>query len=88
MNSVGSNVNVYKIPGFNTLGVSLIRIDFVPGGQCHKPPHTHPRATEILVLLEGTLVVGFLSNKDNNRLYSKVLYPGNVFVFPIGICLK
>ncbi|KAF3533469.1 hypothetical protein DY000_02043813 [Brassica cretica] len=87
MNRVGSNVtnvNVDRIPGLNTLGVSLVRIDFTPGGQ--NPPHTHPRATEILVLVEGTLLVGFVtSNQDNNRLFSKVLYPGDVFVFPIGM---
>ncbi|CAN6926766.1 unnamed protein product [Brassica oleracea] len=87
MNRVGSNVtnvNVDRIPGLNTLGVSLVRIDFAPGGQ--NPPHTHPRATEILVLVEGTLLVGFVtSNQDNNRLFSKVLYPGDVFVFPIGM---
>ncbi|XP_019058904.1 PREDICTED: germin-like protein subfamily 1 member 7 [Tarenaya hassleriana] len=70
--------------GLNTLGVSLVRIDFAPGGQ--NPPHTHPRATEILVLVEGTLLVGFVSsNQDKNRLFSKVLYPGDVFVFPIGM---
>ncbi|CAH8259516.1 unnamed protein product [Arabidopsis lyrata] len=87
INRVGSNVtnaNVDKIPGLNTLGVSLVRIDFAPGGQ--NPPHTHPRATEILVVVEGTLLVGFVtSNQDNNRLFSKVLYPGDVFVFPIGM---
>ncbi|KAG5399135.1 hypothetical protein IGI04_020949 [Brassica rapa subsp. trilocularis] len=36
INRVGSNVtnvNVDKIPGLNTLEVSLVRIDFAPGGQ-------------------------------------------------------
>ncbi|CAE6075173.1 unnamed protein product [Arabidopsis arenosa] len=87
INRAGSNVtnvNVDKIPGLNTLRVSLVRIDFTPGGQ--NPPHTHPRATEILVVVEGTLLVGFVtSNQDNNRLFSKVLYPGDVFVFSIGM---
>jgi quercetin dioxygenase-like cupin family protein len=53
---VGSNVtlvNVMKIRGLNTLGISLARIDYAPLGQ--NPPHTHPRATEILTVLEGTL---------------------------------
>ncbi|CAB4289286.1 unnamed protein product [Prunus armeniaca] len=50
------------------------------------PPHTHPRATEILVVLEGTLYVGFVtSNGDGNRLFTKVLNKGDVFVFPIGL---
>ncbi|GMN75698.1 hypothetical protein TIFTF001_056341, partial [Ficus carica] len=71
-NQIGSNVttvNVDKIDGLNTLGVSLVRIDFAPYGQ--NPPHTHPRATEILVVVEGTLHVGFVtSNQDGNRLFT------------------
>ncbi|XP_013615807.1 PREDICTED: germin-like protein subfamily 1 member 11, partial [Brassica oleracea var. oleracea] len=48
-NVVGSNVtavNVNNLPGLNTLGISLVRIDYGVNGQ--NPPHTHPRATEIL----------------------------------------
>ncbi|XVF42398.1 hypothetical protein PTKIN_Ptkin01aG0359100 [Pterospermum kingtungense] len=82
-NQLGSNVtlvDVQKIPGLNTLGISLARIDFAPYGLV--PPHTHPRATEILVVVEGTLYVGFVTS--DNRLFTKVLYPGDVFVFPIS----
>ncbi|OAY44195.1 germin-like protein subfamily 1 member 13 [Manihot esculenta] len=85
-NRVGSNVtlvNVDKIPGLNTLGISLARLDFAPNGGLN-PPHTHPRATEILVVVEGTLYVGFVTSNPN-RLFTKVLYPGDVFVFPIGL---
>ncbi|PON39706.1 Germin [Parasponia andersonii] len=88
-NKVGSNVttvNVDKIPGLNTLGISLVRIDYAPYGQ--NPPHTHPRGTEILVVAEGTLYVGFVTSnqKDGkNRLFTKVLNKGDVFVFPIGM---
>uniref|UniRef100_A0A0D9YSG3 Cupin type-1 domain-containing protein n=1 Tax=Oryza glumipatula TaxID=40148 RepID=A0A0D9YSG3_9ORYZ len=55
-NKQGSNVttvNVAQIPGLNTMGVSLVRIDYAPNGL--NPPHTHPRATEILTVLEGYL---------------------------------
>ena len=85
-NRVGSNVttvNVDAIPGLNTLGISLVRIDYAPYGQ--NPPHTHPRATEILTVLEGTLLVGFVTSNPQNRLISKVLNKGDVFVFPIGL---
>ncbi|XP_034228039.1 germin-like protein subfamily 1 member 7 isoform X2 [Prunus dulcis] len=86
-NPVGSNVtavNVDNLEGLNTLGISLARIDFAPNGL--NPPHTHPRATEILLVLEGTLYVGFVtSNGDGNRLFTKVLNKGDVFVFPIGL---
>ncbi|XP_044491795.1 germin-like protein subfamily 1 member 17 [Mangifera indica] len=85
-NPVGSNVTaviVDQIPGLNTLGISAARIDFAPYGQ--NPPHTHPRGTEILVVLEGTLLVGFVTSNPNNTLISKVLNKGDVFVFPIGL---
>ena len=85
-NQVGSNVttvNVDKIKGLNTLGISIVRIDYEPYGE--NPPHTHPRATEILTVLEGTLYVGFVTSNPENRLISKVLYKGDVFVFPIGL---
>ncbi|KAJ9128980.1 hypothetical protein P3X46_034266 [Hevea brasiliensis] len=85
-NQVGSNVtllNVDKIRGLNTLGISIARIDFAPYGGLN-PPHIHPRATEILVVLEGTLYVGFVTSNPN-RLITKVLNAGDVFVFPIGL---
>ncbi|KAL7003061.1 hypothetical protein U1Q18_004219 [Sarracenia purpurea var. burkii] len=85
-NPLGSNVtavNVVQIPGLNTLGISGARIDFAPYGL--NPPHTHPRATEILVVLEGSLYVGFVTSNPENNLFTKVLYPGDVFVFPVGL---
>ncbi|RVW53199.1 Germin-like protein subfamily 1 member 13 [Vitis vinifera] len=85
-NPVASNVttvNVEQIKGLNTLGISMVRIDYEPYGQ--NPPHTHPRATEILTVLEGTLYVGFVTSNTENRLISKVLNKGDVFVFPIGL---
>ncbi|CAN1233671.1 Germin-like protein subfamily 1 member 13 [Linum perenne] len=86
-NQVGSNVtllNVDQIPGLNTLGISLARLDYAPNGGLN-PPHIHPRGTEILVVIQGTLYVGFVTSNPDNRLISKVLYPGDVFVFPIGL---
>ncbi|XP_059438724.1 germin-like protein subfamily 1 member 13 [Corylus avellana] len=85
-NKVGSNVttvNVDQIKGLNTLGISLVRIDYAPYGQ--NPPHIHPRGTEILIVIEGTLLVGFVTSNPENRLFTKVLNKGDVFVFPIGL---
>ena len=80
-------VNVDKLPGLNTLGISLARLDFAPYGL--NPPHTHPRATEILVVVEGTLLVGFVTSNPppnmKNKLFTKVLNPGDVFVFLEGL---
>ncbi|GLT53969.1 hypothetical protein SLA2020_272030 [Shorea laevis] len=77
-NPLGSNVtllDVSKILGLNTLGVSLARIDFAPYGL--NPPHTHPRATEILVVVEGTLYVGFVTSNPENRFFTKTLNAGD-----------
>ncbi|KAJ1698092.1 hypothetical protein LUZ63_006604 [Rhynchospora breviuscula] len=86
MNPMGSAVtpvNVAQIAGLNTLGISLARIGFAPNGL--NPPHTHPRATEILVVLEGTLSVGFVTSNPDNKLFAKILQKGDVFVFPEGL---
>ena len=79
--SVVTAANVEKFPGVNTLGVSMARIDYAPGGQ--NPPHTHPRATEIIFVLEGTLEVGFITTA--NALFTKTVTKGDVFVFPRGL---
>ncbi|CAN6467146.1 unnamed protein product [Victoria cruziana] len=82
--SVGSTVTpatVQKIPGLNTLGVSMGRVDYAVGGI--NPPHKHPRATEIAFVLEGTLRVGFITTA--NVLISKTIAEGEVFVFPKGL---
>ncbi|XP_018846561.2 germin-like protein subfamily 1 member 13 [Juglans regia] len=78
-------VAVNELVGLNTLGISLARIDFAPYGL--NPPHTHPRASEVLFVLEGTLYVGFVTSNgdDGNRLFTKVLNAGDVFVFPVGL---
>ncbi|GAA0168598.1 hypothetical protein LIER_23275 [Lithospermum erythrorhizon] len=85
-NAVGSRVtpvNVVQIPGLNTLGISLARLDIAPWGI--NPPHLHPRASEILTVIEGQLLAGFVTSNPENRLISKVLKKGDVFVFPQGL---
>ncbi|KAL3380621.1 hypothetical protein AABB24_000997 [Solanum stoloniferum] len=80
-------VDVNNMPGLNTLGISIGRVDLEP--QRLVPFHTHPRATELITVLEGVIYVGFLvpdpANFFKSRLFSKILYPGDVFVFPIGL---
>ncbi|PKI34014.1 hypothetical protein CRG98_045595, partial [Punica granatum] len=85
-NKVGSfitGVDVNLISGLNTLGVSVARVDYAPYGV--NPPHLHSRSSEILMCMEGELYVGFvLPNALGNRFISKVLKPGDLFVFPLG----
>jgi len=85
-NAVGSRVTpvfAAQLPGLNTLGISMARVDIAPWGV--NPPHSHPRATEIFTVLEGTLEVGFITSNPENRHFRKVLQKGDVFVFPIGL---
>ncbi|KAL8456678.1 hypothetical protein ACS0TY_034790 [Phlomoides rotata] len=85
-NPTGSRVtavNVAQIPGLNTLGISLVRIDYAPWGI--NPPHTHPRATEILTVIDGSLEVGFVTSNPDNKFITKTLQKGDVFVFPVGL---
>ncbi|XP_009766872.1 germin-like protein subfamily 1 member 17 [Nicotiana tabacum] len=79
-------VDVNTMPGLNTLGISIVRADFEPGALV--PLHTHPRATELITILEGTIYAGFLAPDANvfkSRLFSKILNPGDVFVIPQGL---
>ncbi|XP_021854706.1 germin-like protein [Spinacia oleracea] len=79
-------VQATNLGGLNTLGISLARLDFAPYGL--NPPHTHPRATEIFTVLEGTFYVGFVTSnppQGPNKLFTKLLNKGDVFVFPQGL---
>ncbi|CAI9753348.1 unnamed protein product [Fraxinus pennsylvanica] len=86
--SVVTFATVDQFPGLNTLGISLVRIDYAPYGL--NAPHTHPLASEVLLAVEGTLYVGFVTSNPGDpnikyKLFTKTLYPGDVFVFPQGL---
>ncbi|KAK6919350.1 Cupin 1, partial [Dillenia turbinata] len=85
-NALGSKVTPVfadQLPALNTLGISMARLDYAVSGI--NPPHTHPRATEIFTVLEGTILVGFITSNPENKLITKVLNQGDVFVFPVGL---
>ncbi|XP_074287550.1 germin-like protein [Silene latifolia] len=79
-------VNATVLPGLNTLGISLARVDIAPGGL--NGPHIHPRGTQVQTMLEGTLFVGFVTSdlpNGENKFFTKVLNKGDVFVSPQGL---
>ncbi|KAM4112477.1 hypothetical protein ACJW30_05G143100 [Castanea mollissima] len=88
-NPLGSRVTpmtAAQIPGLNSLRNHRTSINVCgvwEGGI--NPPQTHPQATKILTVLEGSLEVGFVTSNPQNRLITKVLQKGDVFVFPIGL---
>ncbi|CAH9087298.1 unnamed protein product [Cuscuta europaea] len=82
-----SRASVAEIPGLNTLGLTMIRNEFQPG--IVTQPHTHPRATEMVFLLQGNMYFGFVavdpSDPTKNRIYAKEYKTGDVFVIPQGL---
>ncbi|CAA7407979.1 unnamed protein product [Spirodela intermedia] len=69
-----------QFPALNGVGFSIVRVDFAPGGVI--PLHAH-NANELLVVIEGTLVAGFIFS--SNTAYYKTLRKGDVMVFPEGL---
>ncbi|KAK1607586.1 hypothetical protein QYE76_031259 [Lolium multiflorum] len=73
---------VSQFPGVNGLGISAARVDIGVGGVV--PLHTHPAATELIFVTQGTIVAAFISS-DSNTVYTKTLYKGDIMVFPQGL---
>ncbi|KAK7281289.1 hypothetical protein RIF29_09126 [Crotalaria pallida] len=70
-----------QFPGVNGLGISIARLDLAVGGVI--PLHTHPGASEILVVVQGTICAGFVAS--DNTVYLKTLQKGDVMIFPQGL---
>ncbi|GLJ48659.1 hypothetical protein SUGI_1026550 [Cryptomeria japonica] len=70
-----------EFPALNGLGVSMAVLQFPVGGL--NPPHTHPRASELLYLVDGTLLVGVVDT--TGKLFTQTLISGDLFVFPKGL---
>ncbi|PIA59174.1 hypothetical protein AQUCO_00400204v1 [Aquilegia coerulea] len=73
--------SLVEFPALNGHSVSYAVLQY-PGGTVN-PPHTHPSSSELLFLLTGTLVVGFIDT--SNIIYTKSLQAGDMFVFPKGL---
>ncbi|XP_019161365.1 PREDICTED: germin-like protein subfamily 1 member 7 [Ipomoea nil] len=85
---ISNLIDVDRFPGLNTMGLTLFgRIDFELNGLI--PLHYHPRGSEVVFVLKGTLYVGFVtSNAQNigkNTLFAKILNPGDAIIFPVGL---
>ncbi|GLU10140.1 hypothetical protein SLE2022_269600 [Rubroshorea leprosula] len=70
-----------QFPGVNGLGISLARIDLAKGGVI--PMHTHPGASEVLIVIEGSICAGFIDSA--NKVYFRSLAKGDIMVFPQGL---
>lgn len=67
--------------GLNGLGISLARLDLAKDGVI--PMHTHPGASEALVVIEGSICAGFIAS--DNSVFIKNLNKGDSMVFPQGL---
>ncbi|CAN4120206.1 unnamed protein product [Withania somnifera] len=76
-----TKVSKAEFPVLDGQSVSLAVLQF-PGGGVN-PPHTHPRAAELLFVIQGSLEVGFVDT--TNKLYTQTLQVGDLFVFPKGL---
>ncbi|XP_030524730.1 germin-like protein subfamily 3 member 1 [Rhodamnia argentea] len=72
---------VGQFPGLNGLGFSAARLDLAPAGVV--PMHTHPGASELLFVVRGKILAGFISSA--NDVYVKSLKRGDIMVFPQGL---
>ncbi|KAJ8553214.1 hypothetical protein K7X08_023892 [Anisodus acutangulus] len=91
LSKAGNTANIIKaavtpafaaqFPGLNGLGLSAGRLDLAPGGVI--PFHTHPGASEILLVVQGQITAGFVSSA--NTVYLKTLKKGDLMVYPQGL---
>jgi quercetin dioxygenase-like cupin family protein len=79
-NAALTSAFVTDFPGVNGLGISAARLDIAEGGSI--PMHTHPGATELLIMVQGEITAGFLTT---SAVYSKTLKPGDLMIFPQGM---
>lgn len=70
-----------NFPALNGQSVSMAVLSYPQGGV--NPLHTHPRAAELLLLVQGFLEVGVVDTANN--LYTRSLQRGDAFVFPKGL---
>ncbi|KAK9099515.1 hypothetical protein Syun_026560 [Stephania yunnanensis] len=74
---------VDELPGLNTLGIAMHRVDYAPQGLA--PLHSHPRGSSVIIVIQGCVYVGFVTSDPENRLIAKELKTGDVFAIPAGL---
>ncbi|CAK8560538.1 unnamed protein product [Lathyrus sativus] len=72
-------VNVDKLPGLNGLGIATLRGDIDINGSV--PLHSHPDASELVIIVKGQVKVGFITP---TKVFLKDSKPGDVIAIPKG----
>ncbi|CAN1168793.1 Auxin-binding protein ABP20 [Linum perenne] len=73
---------VKQYPALNGLNLAAVRVDMEPEGAV--PLHSHPYSAEMIFVVEGTIMAGFIAGMDSNTAYVKKLNKGEMMVFPQG----
>ncbi|KAF9594391.1 hypothetical protein IFM89_030993 [Coptis chinensis] len=76
-----TKASMAEFPALNGQSVSFAVLKYPPG--TINPPHTHPRASELLFVLEGSLEVGLVDT--TNEYFNQTLQEGDLFIFPKGL---
>jgi quercetin dioxygenase-like cupin family protein len=76
-----TKASMTEFPALNGQSVSYAMLKFP--SESINPPHTHPRAAELLLVLDGALSVGFIDTAG--KPYTQDLAAGDMFVFPKGL---
>ncbi|TVU10617.1 hypothetical protein EJB05_44160, partial [Eragrostis curvula] len=78
-----SKAGAAEFPAVLGQSVSYAALAYGPGAV--NPPHIHPRASELLLVTQGTLLVGLVDAARNGTVYAQALQAGDMFVFPKGM---
>ncbi|XP_058088859.1 germin-like protein 9-3 [Magnolia sinica] len=76
-----TKASLTQFPALDGQSVSYALLQYPSKGV--NPPHTHPRAAELLLVIAGCLEVGFVDT--TNKLYTQTLQTGDMFIFPKGL---
>ncbi|KAF8753197.1 hypothetical protein HU200_011643 [Digitaria exilis] len=80
VNFTVTKASMAEFPALNGQSVSFASLFYPPGSV--NPTHTHPRASELLLVVDGELSVGFIDTAG--KIFTKDLATGDMFIFPKG----
>ncbi|KAK3422139.1 germin-like protein 9-3 [Eucalyptus grandis] len=76
-----TKVSQAEFPALDGQSVSIAVLEY--SALSLNPLHTHPRASELLFLIHGSLEVGLVDT--TNKLFTQTLQAGDMFIFPKGL---
>jgi len=75
------NANAATFPALTTYGMTLAMLNLGPCAML--PPHYHPRATNLVVAVEGTTQT-YMLEENGAHVITETLTPGKMTIFPFA----